>query len=174
VVQEADVAGIVEALAFFQQAGASHKPLDLVLAFLGQVRLFGLEVGGVIPAWRKPALRHLFVVVHEHDVGLAGLCDADRLLDRHDLFATRLDRLALLVDERDLARNDVVIGVLFGLDVLHELRDQLVDLRVQIGAGLRRPRNYERRTGLVDQDRVDLVDDREIEVALHLVGQRER
>ena len=174
VMQQANVARVVEALAFLEQPGTGHQAFDLVLPFLGEVRLLPLEVGRVIPARREPAFCNLVVVVHEYDVGLAGLADADRLFDRHDLFAAGLHRLALLVDERDLARDDVEIGVLFRLDVLHEFRNQLVDLRVKVGAGLGRSRDDERRAGLVDQDGVDLVHDREIQVALHLVGQRER
>jgi len=63
----------------------------------------------------------------------------DRILDRHDLLATRLDGFALVVDKRDLARDDIEVRVFFGLVVLLELRNELVDLRVKIGAGFGRP-----------------------------------
>ena len=60
-----------------------------------------------------------------------------------------------------------------------ELGDQLVDGDVELGAVLARAGDDQRRARLVDQDRVDLVDDREVvialqhlrEVGLHVVAQ---
>ncbi len=60
-----------------------------------------------------------------------------------------------------------------------ELGDQLVDGDVELRAVLARPRDDQRRARLVDQDRIHLVDDREImialqhlrEVGLHVVAQ---
>ena len=49
---------------------------------------------------------------------------------------------------------------------LDERGDQLVDRDIEIGAIFNGPRDDERRAGLVDQDRVDLVDDREDVIAL--------
>ena len=48
-----------------------------------------------------------------------------------------------------------------------EVRDQLVDLAIELGGILRRAGNDQRRARLVDQDRIDLVDDRVVERPLH-------
>ena len=52
-----------------------------------------------------------------------------------------------------------------------EARDQLVDRDVEVGAVVDRPRDDQRRARLVDQDRVDLVDDAVVVPALHHVGE---
>ena len=52
-----------------------------------------------------------------------------------------------------------------------ELRDQLVDLDVELGAVLARAGDDQGRARLVDQDRVDLVDDREVVIALQHLGE---
>ena len=81
------------------------------------------------------------------------------------------DRLVLLVD-------DVVAGglerfAIFGLDVrprhraLLQPRNDPVDLVIEVGRFLGRARDDERRPRLVDEDAVDLVDDREVVSALH-------
>ena len=58
--------------------------------------------------------------------------------------------------------------LLVDLDVaVDEMRHQLVDRDVEVGLVLQGPRDDERRARLVDEDRVDLVDDREVVLALH-------
>ena len=52
-----------------------------------------------------------------------------------------------------------------------ELRDEGVDRVVELGTVVERAGNDERRARLVDQDRVDLVDDREVVTALDHRGQ---
>ena len=52
-------------------------------------------------------------------------------------------------------------------------RDQLVDTAIDLRGVFRRAGDDERRAGLIDQDRVDLVDNREVPRALHLVIGRE-
>ena len=88
----------------------------------------------------------------------------------------RLDRLVAVFGQMDLLRllvNRVVAGtVLLGLAL--EPGNDLIDAQVQLGALVGRPRDDERGTSLVDEDRVHLVDDRECELALHLVGVAER
>ena len=74
--------------------------------------------------------------------------------------------------------HEIVAGnvVLFvrGLTLLAlELRDQAVDAQVKLRALLRRPGDDERRPGLVDEDRIDLVDDGVDEARLRLFDQRE-
>ena len=70
-VQQANVAGVIQALAFLEEPGPGHEAFHLVLALFGHVSLFCLEVCRVITARREPAPRYLVVVVDEHDIGLA-------------------------------------------------------------------------------------------------------
>ena len=84
----------------------------------------------------------------------------------HALFGERR-AVPLLVDP-------VVAGLLdllgdLALLALDELRHDAVDERVELDVRLRRARDDQRRARLVDQDRVDLVDDREVERALDLL-----
>ena len=67
----------------------------------------------------------------------------------------------------------VVARTLF-LGLLVEARDDLVDLQVEVGAFLGRARDDQRRARLVDEDRVDFVDDREGQITLHAVFDAER
>ena len=89
--------------------------------------------------------------------------------DRLDLLVAvfgQVDLLRLLVDR-------VVAGTVV-LELALEPVNDPVDADIQLGALVRRPGDDERGPGLVDEDRVDLVDDREREFALHLVGVAER
>ena len=79
-----------------------------------------------------------------------------------------LDPLGAGLGQRDGALLLVLLEVL-----LVQPRDQRVGLDVKLGGILRRPRDDQRRAGLVDQDRVHLVDDRVVELALdHLLQAR--
>ena len=77
----------------------------------------------------------------------------------------------LFVDDV-VARRFEPIAIL-GLDLalvhlaLFQLRNDLVDFVIEVGRGLRRARDDERRARFVDQDRVDFVDDGEVVPALH-------
>ncbi len=51
-----------------------------------------------------------------------------------------------------------------------KLRDQLVDLGIKIGTGLCRTRDNQRRARLVDQNRIDFIDNCKIELSQHLVS----
>ena len=75
-----------------------------------------------------------------------------------------LDLLLALLGHGDGARLLVDLVV-----VVAELRNQPVDLDVQLGGILCRAGDDQRRACFVDQDAVDLVDDGEVEVALHHV-----
>ena len=89
----------------------------------------------------------------------------------------------LLVDEVVAGRLERF--AIFGLDVAlrdgarRQLRDDAIDLVVEVGRFLRRAGDDQRRPRLVDQDAVDFVDDREVvpaldevrEVELHVVAQ---
>src|SRR5690606_31873728 len=81
-------------------------------------------------------------------------------------FLGQVHLLALLVDPV------VALAVLFLLP--GEVRDDLVDLDVQLRRVVGRAGNDQRGTRLVDQDRVDLVDDGEVEAALETVVLRQR
>ena len=56
--------------------------------------------------------------------------------------------------------------------MLAQLGHQLVDLRIQVCACLSRTRDDQWRAGLIDQDRVDLIDNCETQVTQHFVFQR--
>ena len=112
-------------------------------------------------------------VVHQHDV--AGVVEALTVGDQSaiaqqflDALVTFLGQVYLLVLLLDA---EVAWPVLFLLTV--QGRNDLVDLAVQVRVVVGRTRDDQRRAGLVDQDRVDLVDDGEVQLALHLVLQRE-
>ncbi len=76
-------------------------------------------------------------------------------------------RLLLLFVDREIA------GPFF-LELLLEPRDQRVDLDVEVFVFFGGTRNDQRRARFVDEDRVDFVDDREHEAALHFVVEAER
>ena len=104
-------------------------------------------------------LQRLRDVVQPLDVGrVVEVADAQALLDPLDPGVGQDGRVRLLVD-----------GV---VDVLAQAGDDPVDLLVQVGRLLRRARDDERRARLVDQDRVDLVDDREVVAALNVALDR--
>ena len=92
--------------------------------------------------------------------GLVEVVDAELILD--ELHAD------LVHADRALAQVDLVVGVL-----LHQRR-QPGELGVPVRRAVGRPGDDQRGAGLVDQDGVDLVDDREVVPALHQIGQRVR
>src|SRR5919198_814258 len=111
-------------------------------------------------------LQRLDEVVDEVAVlGAVEVVDAHELLGlRHAALGHR-DRLVLLVelevevgDELLLRARVEALGLLAGLHLLGQSRK----LDVEVGGLLRRPRDDERGAGLVDEDVVDLVDDREV------------
>ena len=97
VMHQADVGGVVQALAFTQQSGFEHQLLHPLVAFFGQVHL-----------------------------------------------------LALLVDREVAGRVLLLLPC--------ELRHQLIDADVDLGALFRRPRDDQWGASLIDQDRIDLID----------------
>ena len=113
VMHQADVGGVVQALAFAQQADLRHQFFDLLMSVLGERRLLGL-------------------LVHR-----------------------------------------VIAGTVLGF-LPHQPRDQRIDLDVKLGAFLRGPGNDQRRARLVDQDRVDFIDDGEGQFALYAILEPKR
>ena len=103
----------------------------------------------------------------------------EKLLGAHHRRAGRADDHVadgeVALDARGIDRGDdaTALGRLLAVGRL-EQRHQLVDRQIQLGAFLGRTGDDQRRTGLVDQDRVDLVDDRELETALHAVLEPKR
>ncbi len=90
--------------------------------------------------------------------GLVEVLDAQLVLDEPDAVLGDADGLLALVD--------------LVVDVLGHLRREPGELGVPAGALLGRARDDQRRAGLVDEDRVDLVDDRVDVPALHALGLR--
>jgi hypothetical protein len=102
-------------------------------------------------------------VVHQHDVG--GVVEAGALRQEprpgHDLLGV----LVALLGERHrvLLQVHPVVARAGLLLLLHQLRDEGVDAAVELGGILGLAGDDERGACLVDQDRVDLVDDRVVE-----------
>jgi hypothetical protein len=96
--------------------------------------------------------------------------EVDRLVQVLDLGQSALEQLPLrdldaVLCERDRAGLLVDRVVL----VLLELRDDLVDLDVLVARGAAPATDDERSARFVDQDRVDLIYDRVVQLALHVV-----
>ena len=105
-------------------------------------------------------LAHGGILEHMHQLLVLGHAVIDlveQVLRRLGLFV-----LDVLLKFRNQA---VALGALLA----HELIDTRLELEVLVGRMRGRSRNDERRAGLVDQDAIDLVDDREVVAALHLV-----
>ncbi len=106
-----------------------------------------------------PRLQRRVELVRQLEVALVvQVRDAEHLLDLRDALLGDRDGVRLLVD-----------GEVFVLD---QAREDLGELRVQLGGVVALTADDQRRARLVDQDRVDFVDDREIEVALHHLVER--
>ena len=84
-----------------------------------------------------------------------------------------VDRLVLLVDDVVACRFErfALLGLHLALRdrAQREPRNDAIDFVVQVGRFLRRARDDQRRARFVDQDAVDLVDDREVVPALHVL-----
>ena len=113
-------------------------------------------------------------VVHQDDVGR--VVEALALGEDAGLDQERFDLLVPLLGQVDLLRLlvDPVIPRPFFLLLALQSGNDLVDADVQIGVLAGRSGDDEGGAGLVDEDRVDLVDDREVERPLHPVGVAER
>ena len=144
--------GLVEALGVAPPLEHPARELvhDQQLAVADDVLLV-LAVEGV-------RLQRLDQVVDEVAVDVeVEVLDAERLLDLVDAALGGRGGAVLLVD--------VVVLVLL------EGRDDPREAVVGVGRRLRHARDDQRRAGLVDQDRVDLVHDAEVVAALHAVRQ---
>ena len=112
-------------------------------------------------------LQRLVEVVDElHVARVVEVLDVERTLDRLDRRSARRDRLVLLVEHvvgSALDPSASFVGFDCGHELLHDAREVVVDL----GGGLGLAGDDQRRARLVDQDRVDLVHDRERVAALH-------
>ena len=108
-------------------------------------------------------------VVHQADA--RRVVEALAFAQESGLLHQLLGLLEARFGQVDLAR--LLVGVEIALAFLGllapEARHERVDLHVELGALLGGARDDERRAGLVDQDRVHLVHDREMLAALHAV-----
>ena len=112
----------------------------------------------------QPGLRHQLLCVL---VALLGQVDLLRLAIQREVAALFIAELRTGAAQVHRVGRGV-------LDLLQlEFRRELVDALVQVGALLRRARDDQRGARLVDQDRVDLIDDRERQLALHAVLEAE-
>ena len=102
-----------------------------------------VDDGDVLDVVERVALEHIGLGQEALDLLVAGLGQGDQA--------------GLLVE--------IVVG-------LAEPRNEGIDLVVEVRAVVERARDDERRARLVDQDRVDLVDDGEVVAALHHLGGR--
>ena len=109
--------------------------------------------------------QRLIGVMHERDVGDV----VEAALRQQPLLAQQLlHLLGAALGEGDRARLLVLLEVVVG-----EARNQLVDADVELGGILGRAGDDQRRPRLVDQDRVDLVDDGVVERPMHHLVQPE-
>ena len=131
------------------------------------------DVLDVLAVQRVRAQRRV-QVVHQPDVGR--VVEALPLGQQSRLQEQLLDPLVAGVGEVHLLAflvGPVVAVALFAVLPL-QARHDLVDPQVELGALLGGSRDDQRRARFVDQDRVDLVDDRVLEAALHPVLEAER
>ena len=145
----------------FREAAARHHPAgELVdqddLAVADDVVLVAVE--------EDVGAERLVDVVD--DVGALGVVERRVLREQLHLAQPALDELVAVLGERRRALLLVEVVVL-----ARELRDQLVDRDVEPRAVLARAGDDEGSARLVDQDRIDLVDDREVVIALQHLGQ---
>ena len=172
--KQADVTGVVEALPLGQQAGLGHERLDFHVTLFGHMRLLRFLVNGVVATRNKATCRHFLAAIDKHEVGIAFLSQTNGVGELHDvrrltIDSVKRDGFTALINHRHAVRRNIKILCFLGLLMLPQLGNQLVDLRIKIGAGLGRTRDNEWRTRLINENRVDLIHNREIEFALYLV-----
>ena len=101
---------------------------------------------------------------HREHAGVEEVVDAQHLLALVDALIGERRGVGLLVDPVVARLFDALRGL--ARAALLERGDQAIRDRVDLGVLLRGAGDDERRARLVDQDRVDLVDDRVMELAL--------
>jgi hypothetical protein len=104
---------------------------------------------------------------HRQHLRLVEVVDAEHLLDLENALVGEHRRAGFLVEPIVAGLLDPLGGLALG--ALVELRNHPVHHRVEVGVLLRSSGDDERRPRFVDQDGVDLVDDRVGEVPLHAV-----
>ena len=137
---------------------------DHDLAVLDQV----LDVAPVEVVRAQPLVDR---VQHVHVLHLEQVADAQELLDLRRAFVRECRGTRLLVADEISGR--VLPVALANFLAALESGDDPVDQRVLLGRLLRRAGDDQRRSRLVDQDRVDLVHDREVVASLDHGRQRE-
>ncbi len=119
---------------------------------------FGDHIVDVALVQRVRAQRLLHVVVVRDVLRVIQVVDLQQLLHPLDARIGQHRRVMLLID-----------GI---VHVLFQTRNDLIDLEVQVRRLLRRAADDERRTRLIDQDRVHFVDDRVVQRPLHVALDR--
>ena len=107
--------------------------------------------------------QRLLEVAGQARIGVVQVLDAEAALHLVDALLGRGDGLVLEVDE-------VVAALLLALGSRLEARDEPGEREVQVGRFLGLAADDQRRPRLVDEDVVDLVDDREAALALDPLG----
>src|SRR4051794_27869974 len=156
------VQALAPAPAFHDPAGELVDDLDLAVLH---------DVVDVVLVERL-RLQRLIQMVHElHVARVVEVVDRERALDLLDGARLGRDRLELLVVDVVRVGNEALLHLLRrdGRHRLDDAREVVIDLR----SGLRLAGDDQRRARLVDEDRVDLVDDRVRVAALHDALQRD-
>ncbi len=113
-------------------------------------------------------------VMHETNVG--GVVQTLAFAQQSNLGHHILDLFVAVFGQGGLLGfliDGVIAGAVF-LFLFHQARDQGVDLDVQLGALFRRSGNDQRCSRLIDQDRIDFIDDGKGQLALHAIFQAKR
>ena len=145
--QELDIGSVVQALTFLEKTRLLHHAFDTLLAIFSHVGLLRLQVDGEVTARQHLCLRIL--IIDEDDVCPALVGHLHSSVQRHGTVA---NGCALLIGKLHRLEGNVVVDELFGFFVRLEIRDQFVDLRIQVGAGIGRAGNNQRCAGFIDQD----------------------
>ena len=149
--------GLVQA---FGQAAALHHPAG---ELIDQHDLAGLDDVVLVLLVQGVGAQGLVDVVDQGDVGR--VVQTSRVgLEQAALFHDLLDLLRALLGQQRLTL--LLVQVEGGL-VLDQFLDDAVDDQIQVRPVFRRARDDQRRARLVDQDGVDLIDDREMVRTLH-------
>ena len=152
----------------FRPATARHQPPGELIDNDDLVVLHDILLVAVEQAVRP---QRRIQMMHQRDIG--GVVEATALRQHARLRQQRFGALVSVLGEDDLVALlvDPVITRVFFILLPHQLRRHDIHAHVEIGGVLRLTGNDQRCARLVDQDRIDLVDDGVGQPALHFFGQ---